>query len=164
MEDKSDKGHNHNDIYVSKSHARVYDTLAIGNTYIISACYSYSSGVLLKLGPVKSSIMYSIRVTGNSYSSSTLPFNSVYQFYDYGNGSLMNYSGVNFGHTLGAMTVYRHEDGYVYAHISETTDWQTFGLAFYTNSGSLTNTIRAYNQAKHTTGIVQSITITPTNK
>jgi hypothetical protein len=60
--------------------------------------------------------MVAIHITGNSYSSSDAPINSLYQVYDYGSGTTMNYSGISIGQDLGAMKVYRYNDR-LYAHV-----------------------------------------------
>jgi hypothetical protein len=72
----------------------------------------------------------------------------------------MNYSGVNLGLSLGAMTVYRHNNR-LYAYIKQTGDYQTLSFAILTNKSGLSPTVE--NSAAHTSGYTDLVTITPKN-
>ena len=150
----------HTHSYLPLSGGNLTGTLGIGNKYELSPAYNFINGCLIDIGAAKSSTMVAIHVTGNSYNSSTSPIDSLFQFYDYGDGTIMNYSGVNLGLTLGAMTVYRYNNR-LYAYIKQTADYQTLSFTLLTNKSGLTPSIS--NTSAHTSGYTDRITITPKN-
>lgn len=155
---KASNSHTHN--YLSISGGNLTGTLGIGNKYELSPAYNYTNGCLIDIGAAKSSTMVVIHITGNSYNSSTLPINSLFQFYDYGDGTIMNYSGVNLGLSLGAMTAYRHNNR-LYAYIKQTASYQTLSFTIVTNKSGLTPTV--INNAAHTSGYSDLVNINPKN-
>lgn len=155
---KSASSHTHN--YLSLSGGNLTGVLGIGNKYELSPVYNYTNGCLINIGAAKSSTMVAIHIVGNSYNASTLPINSLFQFYDYGDGTIMNCSGVNLGLKLGSMTVYRYNNR-LYAYIKQTASYQTLSFTIITNKSGLTPTIE--NAAAHTSGYTDLVAITPSN-
>ena len=158
LNNKSASNHTHS--YLPLGGGNLTGTLGIGNKYELSPAYNYGNGCLINIAAAKSSTMVSIHITGNSYSGSTLPINSLFQFYDYGDGTIMNCSGVNLGLALGAMKVYRYNNR-LYAYIKQTADYQTLSFSILTNKSGLTPTVE--NAAAHTSGYTDLVTITPKN-
>ncbi len=158
LNNKAASSHTHS--YLPLSGGNLTGVLGIGNKYELSPAYNFTNGCLINICAAKSSTMVAIHITGNSYNSSTAPIDSLFQFYDYGDGTIMNYSGVNLGLSLGAMTAYRY-NGRLYAHIKQKADYQTLSFTIITNKSGLTPTIE--NAAAHTSGYTDLATITPTN-
>lgn len=154
----SASGHTHS--YLPLGGGNLTGNLGIGNKYELSPAYNYTNGCLIDIGAAKSSTMVVIHITGNSYNSSTSPIDSLFQFYDYGDGTIMNYSGVNLGLALGAMTAYRHNNR-LYAYIKQTGDYQTLSFTIITNKSGLSPTVT--NATAHTSGYTDLATITPKN-
>lgn len=150
----------HTHSYLPLSGGNLTGTLGVGNKYELSPAYNYTNGCLIDIGAAKSSTMVAIHITGNSYNSSTSPIDSLFQFYDYGDGTIMNYSGINSGLSLGAMTAYRY-NGRLYAHIKQTADYQTLSFTIITNKSGLSPTV--INAAAHTSGYTDLVSITPKN-
>ena len=154
----SASGHTHS--YLPLSGGNLTGNLGIGNRYELGSAYNYTNGYLIDIGAAKSSTMVAIHITGNSYNASTPPIDSLFQFYDYGDGTIMNYSGINLGLSLGAMTVYRYNNR-LYAHIKQAGSYQTYNFTIITNKSGLNPTVT--NTAAHTSGYTDLITITPQN-
>lgn len=134
-------------------------TLGIGIKYEIPPIYNYENGCLIEIGPSASSTMVAIHIVGNSYEDA--PINSIFQFYDFGGGALIHYSGVNFGYELGNMIAYRH-NGKLYAYIKQTRDYQTLSFTVLTNKTGLSPKVS--NSAAHNAEeCTDLITITPQN-
>lgn len=130
----------------------------VHTTYYLGSFYNYTSGYLIDIGPAQASTMVVIHITGNSYTGSDVPINSLYQVYDYSSGTTMNYSGISIGQDLGAMKVYRYNNR-LYAHIAQKNTYSTFNITLYTNKAGLTPTVT--NAAAPTGGYTDLITITP---
>ena len=158
LNNKAASSHTHS--YLPLSGGNLTGTLGIGNKYELSPAYNYTNGCLIDIGAAKSSTMVSIHIVGNSYNSTLLPINSLYQFYDYGDGTIMQYSGVNLGLALGDMKVYRYNNR-LYAHIKQTASYQTLSFTIVTNKSGLSPTVS--NTAAHTSGYTDLVTITPKN-
>ena len=135
-----------------------FSKVDINATYHLGSFYNYGNGCLIDIGPAKSSTMVAIHITGNSYSSSDAPINSLYQVYDYGSGTTMNYSGISIGQDLGAMKVYRYNNR-LYAHIVQKTSYSTLNITLYTNKTGLTPTVT--NAVAQASGYTDLVTITP---
>lgn len=135
-----------------------FSQIAVNNTYHLGSFYNYTSGCLIDIGPMANNTMVAIHITGNSYTSSDVPINSLYQVYDYGSGTTMNYSGMSIGQDLGAMKVYRYNNR-LYAHIAQKTTYSTLNITLYTNQSGLTPTVT--NAAAPTSGYTDLVTITP---
>lgn len=151
---------NHTHSYLPLSGGNLTGVLGIGNKYELSPAYNYTNGCLIDICAAKSSTMVAIHITGNSYNSSTSPIDSLFQFYDYGDGTIMNYSGINLGLSLGTMTAYRYNNR-LYAYIKQTASYQTLSFTIITNKSGLTPTVT--NTAAHTSGYTDLVTITPKN-
>ena len=168
--DKADKDHTHteyadadhgHDDYLPLSGGNLTGTLGIGIKYELPSVYHYGNGCLIEIGPSASSTMVAIHIVGNSYAQGVVPINSIFQFYDFGSGALIQYSGVNFGYELGNMIAYRH-NGKLYAYIKQIHDYQTLSFTILTNKTGLSPTIS--NSAAHNAEeCTDLITITPTN-
>ena len=130
----------------------------VNATYHLGSFYDYDKGCLIDIGPAKGSTMVAIHITGNSYTSSDVPINSLYQVYDYGSGTTMNYSGMSIGQDLGDMKVYRYNDR-LYAYIKQANTFSTLNITLYTNKTGLTPTVT--NAAAPTSGYTDLVTITP---
>ena len=135
-----------------------FSEIGVNNTYYLGSFYNYASGCLIDIGPMANSTMVVIHITGNSYTSSDVPINSLYQVYDYGSGTTMNYSGISIGQDLGAMKVYRYNNR-LYAHIAQKNTFSTLNITLYTNKAGLTPTVT--NAAAPTSGYTDLVTITP---
>lgn len=128
------------------------------NTYYLGSYYSYDKGCLIDIGPAKDSTMVVVHVTGNSYNGQDLPINSLYQFYDYGSGTIMQASAMALGHDIGAMKVYRYNNR-LYAYVKQAKTYCTLAFTLYTNKTGLTPTI--INSSEHASGYTDLVTITP---
>ena len=84
--------------------------LAVGGRYELPPVYNYTNGCLIDITEAKTGTMVAIHITGNSYLLNSDPINSIYQFYDYGDGSILSYSGLTLGRDLGDMKVYRYNN------------------------------------------------------
>ena len=128
------------------------------NTYYLGSYYSYDKGCLIDIGPAKDSTMVVVHVTGNSYNGQDLPINSLYQFYDYGSGTIMQASAMALGHDIGAMKVYRYNNR-LYAYVKQAKTYCTLAFTLYTNKTGLTPAIT--NSSAHASGYSDLVTITP---
>lgn len=105
--------HSHN--YLPLAGGNLIGHLGVINKYELGSFYSYTNGCLIEIGSADSYLMVAIHITGNSYTASSPPINSIFQFYNYATeGGFLAYSGRNFGHPLGDMTIFRY-NGKVYA-------------------------------------------------
>lgn len=135
--------------------------LGVNNKYELGSVYNYTNGCLIDIGPSGQNTMCAIHITGNSFDyNSAMPINSMFQFYDYANGGIINSSGINWGKPLGDMTVYRY-DGRLYAYISQTADYQTLSFTLITNRSGLAPKIS--NSVAHTSDFTDLTIITPKN-
>lgn len=130
----------------------------VSYTHELGAYYNYGNGYLIELGAAAQSTMVAIHISGNSYTSSNLPIDSWFQFYDYSSGGILQPSGINNGYPLGAMTVYRYNNK-LYAWIAQGVNYSTLAFTVYTNSKHLTPVVT--NAAKHTSSTSNVTTITP---
>ena len=150
----------HTHSYLPLSGGNLTGTLGIGNKYDLSPAYNYSNGYLLEIGAAKTSTMVTIHIIGNSYNSSSIPVSSLFQFYDYGDGGIIQASGINQGLQLGQMKVYRYNNK-LYAFIQQTTSYQTLSFQIVTNKSGLSPVLK--NEAMPSSGYTDLITITPKN-
>lgn len=125
--------------------------------------YNYNKGCLVKLRTASSvDAMFTVRIFGNSYYT-TLPFDTVIQFYNYNSGnSILQYSGVNNGAGFGDIKVFNY-NGQVYLWFKQTQQFQSFVVhAYYSNSSNYRNMVESIsNAAMPTSGVTRTVTITP---
>lgn len=125
--------------------------------------YNYDKGCLVKLRNASSvDAMITVRIFGNSYYT-TLPFDTVIQFYNYNTGnSIMQYSGVNNGAGFGGIKVFNY-NGQVYLWFKQTRQFQSFVVhAYYSNSSDYRNMVETItNEDMPTSGVARAVTITP---
>ena len=125
--------------------------------------YNYDKGCLVKLRNASSvDTMITVRIFGNSYST-TPPFDTVIQFYNYNSGnSIIQYSGVNNGSGFGDIKVFNY-DGKVYLWFKQIRQFQSFVVhAYYSNSSDYRNMVESItNAAMPTSGVTRAVTITP---
>ena len=125
--------------------------------------YNYDKGCLVKLRNASSvDAMITVRIFGNSYYT-TLPFDTVIQFYNYNTGnSIIQYSGVNNGAGFGDIKVFNY-NGQVYLWFKQTRQFQSFVVhAYYSNSSDYRNMVETItNEDMPTSGVTRTVTITP---
>lgn len=125
--------------------------------------YNYDKGCLVKLRNASSvDAMITVRIFGNSYYT-TLPFDTVIQFYNYNSGnSILQYSGVNNGSGFGDIKVFNY-DGKVHLWFKQIRQFQSFVVhAYYSNSSDYRNMVESItNAAMPTSGVTRTVTITP---
>lgn len=125
--------------------------------------YNYDKGCLVKLRNASSvDAMITVRIFGNSYYT-TLPFDTVIQFYNYNTGnSILQYSGVNNGAGFGDIKVFIH-DGKVHLWFKQIQQYQSFVVhAYYSNGSDYRNMVESIsNAAMPTSGVARMVTITP---
>ena len=63
--------------------------LGVKNKYELGTAYHYTDGCLIEIGTAQTSTMVVLHITGNSYNSTKHPINSLFQFYDYGDGGII---------------------------------------------------------------------------
>lgn len=135
----------------------------LDSRYSPKIAYNYDKGCLVKLNIASSShTMTTVRIFGNSYSS-TPPFDTVIQFYNYNDGnSILQYTGVNNGASFGDIKVFIHQ-GYVHLWFKQTSTYQTFMVyANVMNRTDLVNVVESIsNAAMPTSGVTRTVTITP---
>lgn len=152
----SASGHTHD--YLPLSGGNLTGVLGVNKKYELGTFFDYNNGCLIDIAQSATSTMVVIHVTGNSYSLYP-PIDSWFQFYDYGEGTLMNYAGVHLGYDLGNMIAYRY-NGRLYAYIAQDGRYQTLSFTLLTNTASLSPTVS--DSTAHTSGYTDLITITPT--
>lgn len=126
--------------------------------------YNYNKGCLVKLRNASSvDAMITVRIFGNSYYTTTPPFDTVIQFYNYNSGnSIIQYSGVNNGAGFGYIKVFNY-NGQVYLWFKRTRQFQSFVVhAYYSNSSDYRNMVETItNEDMPTSGVTRTVTITP---
>lgn len=125
--------------------------------------YNYDKGCLVKLRNASSvDAMITVRIFGNSYST-TPPFDTVIQFYNYNSGnSIIQYSGVNNGSGFNNIKVFNY-NGKVYLWFKQIRRFQSFVVhAYYSNSSDYRNMVETItNEDMPTSGVTRTVTITP---
>lgn len=123
--------------------------------------YNYDKGCLVKLRiPSNGNTMVIVRIFGNSYDSKP-PFDTVIQFYNYGNNNqILQPTGVNNGTSFGDIKAFIHQEQ-VHLWFKQTGTYQTFHVHAYT-SASKDNLVQSItNAAMPTSGVARAVTITP---
>lgn len=134
----------------------------LDSRYSPKIVYNYDKGCLVKLNIASNSnTMTTVRIFGNSYNS-TPPFDTVIQFYNYNENSILQYTGVNNGASFGDIKVFIHQ-GYVHLWFKQTRTYQTFMVyANVMNRTDLVNVVESIsNAAMPTSGVARMVTITP---
>lgn len=126
--------------------------------------YNYDKGCLVKLRNASSvHAMITVRIFGNSYDSTGVPFDTVIQFYNYNlKNTILSATGVNNGHSFGDIKVFNY-DGRIYLWFKQTQQYQSFVVhAYYSNSSDYRNMVETItNEDMPTSGVTRTVTITP---
>ena len=132
----------------------------VNNVTHSTSIYNPANGVLIDFNMnEKSGAMVYLKIVGNSYSDKG-PVESVYQFYDYASGNLNQLSGICISGDAIKLTVMR-ADGKLKAWFAQTRSYESFRVEVsYANNTSTPN-VTLTNVAKPTTGVTESVDITP---
>lgn len=149
--------------------AKYYSLLHEGNyadkldqRYLPKTVYNYGNGCLVRLrNSASSNTMITVRIFGNSYCGTSVPFDTVIQFYNYPpENKILQATGVNNGHSFGDIKVFNY-DNRIYLWFKQPQQYETFIVhAYYT--GDLRNMVESIsNAAMPTSGVTRTVTITP---
>ena len=149
--------------------AKYYSLLHEGNyankldqRYLPKTVYNYGNGCLVRLRNAASdSTMITVRIFGNSYYGTSVPFDTVIQFYNYPpENKILQATGVNNGYSFGDIKVFNY-DNRIYLWFKQPQQYETFIVhAYYT--GDLRNMVESIsNAAMPTSGVTRTVTITP---
>ena len=149
--------------------AKYYSLLHEGNyadkldqRYLPKTVYNYGNGCLVRLrNSASSSTMITVRIFGNSYHGTSVPFDTVIQFYNYPpENKILQATGVNNGYSFGDIKVFNY-DNRIYLWFKQPQQYETFIVhAYYT--GDLRNMVESIsNAAMPTSGVTRTVTITP---
>lgn len=149
--------------------AKHYSLLHEGNyadkldqRYLPKTVYNYDNGCLVRLRNAASdNAMITVRIFGNSYYSTSTPFDTVIQFYNYSNeNKILQATGVNNGYSFGDIKVFNY-DSRIYLWFKQPQQYETFIVHAY-HSGDLRNMVESIsNAAMPTSGVTREVTITP---
>ena len=130
--------------------------------YLPKTVYDYGNGCLVRLrNSASSSAMITVRIFGNSYYGTSVPFDTVIQFYNYPpENKILQATGVNNGYSFGDIKVFNY-DNRIYLWFKQPQRYETFIVhAYYT--GDLRNMVESIsNAAMPTSGVTRTVTITP---
>lgn len=149
--------------------AKHYSLLHEGNyankldqRYLPKTVYNYGNGCLVRLRNAASdSTMITVRIFGNSYYGTSVPFDTVIQFYNYPpENKILQATGVNNGYSFGDIKVFNY-DNRIYLWFKQPQQYETFIVhAYHTND--LRNMVESIsNAAMPTSGVTRTVTITP---
>lgn len=130
--------------------------------YLPKTVYNYGNGCLVRLRNAASdSTMITVRIFGNSYYSTSTPFDTVIQFYNYPpENKILQATGVNNGYSFGDIKVFNY-DNRIYLWFKQPHQYETFIVHAY-HSGDLRNMVESIsNAAMPTSGVTRTVTITP---
>lgn len=130
--------------------------------YLPKTVYNYGNGCLVRLrNSASDSTMITVRIFGNSYNSTNIPFDTVIQFYNYPpENKILQATGVNNGYSFGDIKVFNY-DGRIYLWFKQPQQYETFIVHAYYN-GDLRNMVESIsNAAMPTSGVTRTVTITP---
>ena len=130
--------------------------------YLPKTVYDYRNGCLVRLINSASDVaMITVRIFGNSYYGSSVPFDTVIQFYNYPPENKILYAtGVNNGYSFGDIKVFNY-DGRIYLWFKQPQQYETFIVHAY-HTGSFRNMVESItNAAMPTSGVTRTVTITP---
>lgn len=130
--------------------------------YLPKTVYNYGNGCLVRLRNAASdSAMITVRIFGNSYYGTSIPFDTVIQFYNYPpENKILQATGVNNGYSFGDIKVFNY-DSRVYLWFKQPRQYETFIVhAYYPKD--LRNMVESIsNAAMPTSGVTKTVTITP---
>lgn len=149
--------------------AKHYSLLHEGNyadkldqRYLPKTVYNYGNGCLVRLRNAASdSAMITVRIFGNSYYGTSVPFDTVIQFYNYPpENKILQATGVNNGYSFGDIKVFNYNSR-IYLWFKQPQQYETFIVhAYHTND--LRNMVESIsNAAMPTSGVTREVTITP---
>lgn len=130
--------------------------------YLPKTVYDYRNGCLVRLINSASDIaMITVRIFGNSYYGTSIPFDTVIQFYNYPpENKILQATGVNNGYSFGDIKVFNY-DGRIYLWFKQPQQYETFIVHAY-HTGSFRNMVESIsNAAMPTSGVTRTVTITP---
>lgn len=130
--------------------------------YLPKTVYNYGNGCLVRLrNSASDSTMLTVRIFGNSHYSTSTPFDTVIQFYNYPPGNkILQATGVNNGYSFGDIKVFNY-DNRIYLWFKQPQQYETFIVHAYHN-GDLRNMVESIsNAAMPTSGVTRTVTITP---
>lgn len=130
--------------------------------YLPKTVYDYRNGCLVRLRNAASSVaMFTVRIFGNSYYDSSIPIDTVIQFYNYPpENQIFQATGVNNGYSFGDIKVFNY-DNRIYLWFKQPQQYETFIVHAYYN-GDLRNMVESItNEAMPTSGVTREVTITP---
>lgn len=130
--------------------------------YLPKTVYNYGNGCLVRLRNAASdSAMITVRIFGNSYYSTSTPFDTVIQFYNYPlENKILQATGVNNGYSFGDIKVFNY-DSRIYLWFKQPQQYETFIVHAY-HTGDLRNMVESItNAAMPTSGVTRTVTITP---
>lgn len=149
--------------------AKYYSLLHEGNyankldqRYLPKTVYNYGNGCLVRLRNAASdSTMITVRIFGNSYYGTSVPFDTVIQFYNYPpENKILQATGVNNGYSFGDIKVFNY-DNRIYLWFKQPQQYETFIVHAY-HTDDLRNMVESIsNAAMPTSGVTRTVTITP---
>lgn len=130
--------------------------------YLPKTVYDYRNGCLVRLiNSASDAAMITVRIFGNSYYGTSIPFDTVIQFYNYPpENKIFSATGVNNGYSFGDIKVFNY-DSRIYLWFKQPQWYETFIVHAYHN-GDLRNMVESItNAAMPTSGVTRTVTITP---
>lgn len=130
--------------------------------YLPKTVYNYGNGCLVRLrNSASSSTMITVRIFGNSYHGTSVPFDTVIQFYNYPpENKILQATGVNNGYSFGDIKVFNY-DNRIYLWFKQPQQYETFIVHAY-HTDDLRNMVESIsNAAMPTSGVTRTVTITP---
>lgn len=130
--------------------------------YLPKTVYNYGNGCLVRLRNAASdNAMITVRIFGNSYYDTSVPFDTIIQFYNYPpENKILQATGVNNGYSFGDIKVFNY-DNRIYLWFKQPQQYETFIVHAYHNS-DLRNMVESItNAVMPTSGVTRTVTITP---
>lgn len=130
--------------------------------YLPKTVYNYGNGCLVRLrNAASSAAMITVRIFGNSYYGTSVPFDTVIQFYNYPpENKILQATGVNNGYSFGDIKVFNY-DNRIYLWFKQPQQYETFIVHAY-HTSDLRNMVESIsNAAMPTSGVTRTVTITP---
>lgn len=130
--------------------------------YLPKTVYNYGNGCLVRLRNAASDgAMITVRIFGNSYYGTSIPFDTVIQFYNYPpENKILQATGVNNGYSFGDIKVFNYNSR-IYLWFKQPQQYETFIVHAY-HPNDLHNMVESItNAAMPTSGVTRTVTITP---
>lgn len=130
--------------------------------YLPKTVHNYGNGCLVRLrNSASDSTMITVRIFGNSYYGTSIPFDTVIQFYNYPpENKILQATGVNNGYSFGDIKVFNY-DNRIYLWFKQPHQYETFIVHAY-HTGDFRNMVESIsNAAMPTSGVTRTVTITP---